>query len=162
VGWRSDLQKEYKMPTKQKPDGTVAGGSKRHAPRLCQLKTGRCLTGQYLNWTKCRLIAQCWWCPCRIQARRARPPLQGARLVEGLAEILWPEVKKETGRRKSPWKVQDLLADERCRKLVLDFLTTTDVGRLVSWTFISILPVYVSAFFSLFPLQDAAPTTSFA
>jgi len=31
----------------------------------------------------------------------------------------------------SCWKVRDLLADERCSRAVLDFLSTTDVGRLV-------------------------------
>ena len=50
------------------------------------------------------------------------PPLQG---------MLEVEVKKETGRWKSRWKIRDLLADERCSQAVLDFLSTTDVGRLV-------------------------------
>ena len=27
------------------------------------------------------------------------------------------------------WKFRDLLADERCSRAVLDFLTSTDVGR---------------------------------
>jgi hypothetical protein len=31
----------------------------------------------------------------------------------------------------SRWKVRDLLADGRCSRAVLDFLSTTDVGRLV-------------------------------
>ena len=31
----------------------------------------------------------------------------------------------------SCWKVRDLLADERCSRAVLDFLSTTDVGRRV-------------------------------
>jgi hypothetical protein len=44
---------------------------------------------------------------------------------------LWAEVRKETGRWKSRWRVRDLLADERCNRAVLDFLSTTDVGRLV-------------------------------
>ena len=38
---------------------------------------------------------------------------------------------KESGRRKSRRKTQDLLADGRCSQAVLDFLSTTDVGRLV-------------------------------
>jgi hypothetical protein len=48
-------------------------------------------------------------------------------------KTLWAEVRKETGRWKSRWKVRDLLADERCNRAlaVLDFLSTTDVGRLV-------------------------------
>ena len=45
-------------------------------------------------------------------------------------KILWAEVKKETGRWKDRWKIRDLLADERCARPVLDFLSTTDVGRL--------------------------------
>jgi len=31
-----------------------------------------------------------------------------------------------------PWKVRDLLADERCSQAVLDFLASTDVGRRVT------------------------------
>jgi hypothetical protein len=48
-------------------------------------------------------------------------------------EDLWAEVRKETGRWKSRWKVRDLLApaDKRCSRAVLDFLATTDVGRRV-------------------------------
>jgi len=46
-------------------------------------------------------------------------------------KILWGEVEKETGRWKSQWKVRDLLADGRCSQAVLDFLSSTDVGRLV-------------------------------
>jgi hypothetical protein len=42
-------RKKYKMPTTQKPDGMVAGSTKRHASRFYQLKTGHCLIGQYLN-----------------------------------------------------------------------------------------------------------------
>jgi hypothetical protein len=44
---------------------------------------------------------------------------------------LWAQAGKETGRGKSRWKIRDLLADERCSRAVLDFLSTTDVGRLV-------------------------------
>jgi len=40
-------------------------------------------------------------------------------------------VKNETGRWKDRWKVRDLLADGRCSQAVLDFLSTTDVGRRV-------------------------------
>ena len=43
----------------------------------------------------------------------------------------WAEVLKETKRWKSRWTVRDLLADERCGGAVLDFLSSTDVGRLV-------------------------------
>jgi len=46
-------------------------------------------------------------------------------------KILWAEVLKETKRWKSRWTVRVLLADGRCRRAVLDFLSSTDVGRLV-------------------------------
>jgi len=45
--------------------------------------------------------------------------------------ILWAEVQKETGRWKSRWRIRDLLADGRCLQAVLDFLSSTNVGRLV-------------------------------
>jgi hypothetical protein len=45
--------------------------------------------------------------------------------------ILCAEVRKETGRWKSRWKLWDLLADERCSRAVVGCLSTTDVGRLV-------------------------------
>jgi ribonuclease HI len=127
---RSRINKEkYKMPAKQKPDGTVAGSSKRLASRFYQLKTGHCLTGQYLHRTKSRPTPQCWWCASGVQTRD--------HLFKECAEwkeqqkTLWAEVKKETGRWKCRWKVRDLLADEGCNRAILDFLYTTDVGRLV-------------------------------
>jgi len=46
-------------------------------------------------------------------------------------KILWAEVRKETEKWKSRWTARDLLADKRCRQAVLDFLSSTDVGRLV-------------------------------
>jgi hypothetical protein len=72
---------------------------------------------------------QCWWCASGTQTRD--------HLFEECIEwweqqrILWAEVRKETGRWKSRWKVRDLLADERCSRAELGFLSTTDVGRLV-------------------------------
>ena len=42
------------------------------------------------------------------------------------------EVRKETGRGKSRFKIRDLFADERCSRAILDFLATTDVGRRIS------------------------------
>jgi len=38
---------------------------KRLAARFYQTKTGRCCTGQRLNWTKSRPTPQFWWCRCR-------------------------------------------------------------------------------------------------
>ena len=40
-------------------------------------------------------------------------------------------MKKETGRWKDRWKIRDPLADGRCSRAVLDFLSSTDVGRRV-------------------------------
>jgi len=68
AGGRTPREK-YKMPDKQKPDGTVADSSGRLASGFYQLKTGHCLTEQYLNWTKSWPTAQCWWCPCKTQTR---------------------------------------------------------------------------------------------
>jgi len=46
-------------------------------------------------------------------------------------KILCVEVRKETENWKSRWKIRDLLADGRCSRAVLDFLSATDVGRRV-------------------------------
>ena len=120
---------KYRMPKSQRPDGTVAGSTKRLASRYYQLKTGHARTGQYLHWTKARPTAQCWWCRCPLQTRdhlfKACPEWKMQQ------EILWAEVLKKTKRRKSRWTVRDLLADGRCGRAVLDFLSSTDVRRLV-------------------------------
>jgi len=51
--------------------------------------------------------------------------------VEGQQEILWAEVLEESRRRKHRFTIWDLLADGRRSQAVLDFLSSTDVGRLV-------------------------------
>ena len=38
---------------------------------------------------------------------------------------------KETGRGKRWWKAPELFADRRCGQVVLDFLSSTDVGKIV-------------------------------
>jgi len=40
-------------------------------------------------------------------------------------------VAKETKRRKRRWKMAELFADERCSGSILEFLRTTDVGKMV-------------------------------
>jgi len=62
-------KKKHRMPGRQKPDGTVAGSSKRLASRFYQLNTGHCLTGLYLQWARGRPTAHCWWCRCHTQTR---------------------------------------------------------------------------------------------
>ena len=125
--WGRTCKKKYRLPESQRPDGTVAGSTKRLASRFYQLKAGHCLTEQYLNWTKSRPTPQCWWCQYRTQTRdhlfKECPEWKPQQ------KILWAGVKKETGRWKDRWKVRDLLADGRCGRVVLDFLSTTDVGR---------------------------------
>jgi len=120
-------KKKYRMPSRQKPDSAVAGSSRRLTSRFYQTKTGHYLTGQYLQWTKNRPTAQCWGCQCQTQTRdhlfKVCPEWKGQQ------KILWVEVRKETGRRKYRHD-PDLLADGRCSQAVLDFLSTTDVGRL--------------------------------
>ena len=62
-------KKKYHMPKSQRPDGAVAGSTKRLDSRFYQLKTGHCLTGQYLNWTTSQPTPQCWWCQFWTQTR---------------------------------------------------------------------------------------------
>jgi len=123
------LAKKYRMPRKQQPDKTVAGRNKRVAARFYQIKTGHCLTGQYLEWTKNRASAQCWWCSCRKQTREH--VFKNCRRWKEQQKVLWKEAWKETGRGKSRLAIRDLLADDRCSRAVLDFLATTEIGRLV-------------------------------
>jgi len=67
--------------------------------------------------------------PAQAQTREHVSKVSPARKAQ--QEILWAEVRKETGRGKSRFTIRDLLADTRCSLSVLDFLSTTDVGRLV-------------------------------
>jgi hypothetical protein len=50
--------------------------------------------------------------------------------LEAQQEDLWAEVRRETGRGKDRFKIRDLFADERHSQAILNFLSTTDVGRL--------------------------------
>ena len=128
AGGRTSKTK-YQMPKSQRPDSIVAGSTKRLASRYYQLKTGHARTGQYLHWAKVRPTAQCWWCRCPLQTRdhlfKVCPKWKMQQ------KILWVEVQKETGRWKSRWKIRDLLGDVRRGQAVLDFPSSTDVGRLV-------------------------------
>jgi len=122
-------KKKYCMSNSQKPDGALANSSKRIASLFYQLKTGHCLTGQYFNLTKNRPTPQCWWCRYRMQTREHL--FKECPEWKPQQKIMWAEVKKETGKGKDRWKVRDLLADGRCSQAVLEFLSTTDVGRRV-------------------------------
>jgi len=121
-------RKKYRMLASQRPDATVAGSTKRLASRCYQLKTGHARTGQYLHWAKVRPTAECWWCQSPTQTRdhlfKVCPKWKRPQ------KTLWAEVRKETGRERSRWNIRDLLVDGRCSQAVLDFLASTDVGRL--------------------------------
>ena len=45
--------------------------------------------------------------------------------------MLWKEVWKETGKGRRWWKAHELFADQRCSRVVLDFLASTEVGKTV-------------------------------
>jgi len=99
---------KYRMPKSQRPDGTVAGSTKRLASRFYQVKTGHSLAGQYLNWTKNRPTPQCWWCRYPNQTRehlfKVCPEWKAQQ------KILWAEAKKRPGggriggRSETPWR----------------------------------------------------------
>ena len=46
-------------------------------------------------------------------------------------KVLWAHVWGKTGRGKSLLTIRNLLVDGRCSQAVLDFPSTTDVGRMV-------------------------------
>jgi len=46
-------------------------------------------------------------------------------------KILWAEVRRDSGRDKYRFMIREVSMDERCSWAVLDFLSTTDVGRRV-------------------------------
>ena len=70
--------------------------------RFYQIKTGHCLTGQYLNWMKGRATPQCWWCRYPYQTREHL--FKECPEWKAQQKILWAEVRKETGRSKERWK----------------------------------------------------------
>ena len=120
-------------PDEKKPDQTVAKAKKRLASRFYQMKTGHCLTGQYLAWTTRRPDATCWWCQYKIQTRehlfKNRPQWKSQQ------KILWATVLETTRKLPGPTQSRDrtniaeLLADQRCSQEILTFIATTDVGR---------------------------------
>ena len=120
--------KKPRMTRMQQPDNTVAGSNKRVAATFYQIKTGHCLTGQYLERTQNRTSAPCWWCRWKEQTRGHG--FKNCGQWKEHQKVLWKEVWEETGRWRSQFPIQDLLADDRCSRTVLDFLSTTDVGRL--------------------------------
>ena len=107
----------------------VAGSAKWLAERFYQLKTGYCCTGDYLHWTKSQPTAQCWWCPHPRQTREHL--LTGCPKWRKQQRTLWKEVRKETGKGRRWWNDHEPFADRRCSQAVLNFLTSTEVGKTV-------------------------------
>jgi len=127
---REDEQPQVPPRRKQKPDPTVARANNHLAARFYQLKTGHCLTGQYLAWTTRRPDASCWWCQYSIQTREHL-----SKKWKSQQKTLWTTVLEETKKLPGPTRgrvrtnIAELLADERCSQAVLVFLATADVGR---------------------------------
>jgi hypothetical protein len=90
------------------------------------LKTGHCLTGQYLQRIKNRPSAKCGWCPCKVQTREHL--FRNCPRWKAQQKIVWAEVWKEAGRGKDRFKIRDLFANEQCTRSILDILHTTEVG----------------------------------
>jgi len=97
------------------------------------MKTGHCLTGQYLAWTTRRPDATCWWCQYSIQTREHL--FKDCPQWKSQQKTLWETVLDKTRKLPGPtWgrshtNIAELLADERYSHAVLQFLATTDVGR---------------------------------
>ena len=82
----------------------------------------------------CPTDATCWWCQYKIQTREHL--FKNCPQWKSQQKTLWATVLEETRKLPGPlWgrdrtSIAELLADERCSQAVLDFLATTDVGRM--------------------------------
>jgi len=56
-------------------------------------------------------------------AHRAMPVVPVPNTGSGSPPHLWAEVREETGKWGSRWKIRDRLADGRCSQAVLNFLS---------------------------------------
>ena len=106
--------------------------TKRLASRFYQMKTGHCLTGQYLAWTTRRPDATCWWCQYKVQTREHL--FNNCPEWKSQQKTLWATVLETTRKLPGPTRgrahtnIAELLADEWCSQAVIQFLATTDVG----------------------------------
>jgi len=100
-------RKKYKMPSRQKPDGTVAGSSESLASRFYQLSAGGAGSGRGHGTTSSRCAPS-----GRPNGRSCRQRCGGKEEGEG------------------PVKQDQPLANERRSQAILDFLSATDVGKL--------------------------------
>ena len=110
----------------------------RFASPFYQLKTGNCLTGQYLQWTTRRPER---WRQYASTGSRLASTCSKLAVLEGQQKTLWATVLEETGgdleetwrppgsaRSRDRTRITELFDDERCSQANFDFLTTTD-GR---------------------------------
>ena len=85
---------------KRTKNNTLSPLPKRLASRFYQVKTGHCLSGKYLHWTKNRPTLQCWWYP--IQTREHLFKVSG---VEG------PTENSVGGGAEGDWEVEEQVED---------------------------------------------------
>jgi hypothetical protein len=60
---------KYIMPKELWPSRIVDKSTKKLAERFYQIKTGHCLTAQYLQRIKSSPVAKCGWCSYKLQTR---------------------------------------------------------------------------------------------
>jgi len=119
---------KYRMPKTQRPDGTDAGTPKGRLEVL-PAENGPRSHRTIPTLGKARSTALCWQCqgPTWTREHRFKIFLKW----KEQQHILWAEVRKATGGRKSRRTIRGLLTHERCSQAVTDILAATDVGRLV-------------------------------
>ena len=81
------------------------------------MKTGHCLTGQYLAWTTRRPDATCWWCQYKVQTREHL--FKNCPEWKYQQKTLWATVLETTRKLPGPARgrahtnIAELLADEQ-------------------------------------------------
>jgi len=128
VGWGPDLQEE--VPHAGEPEAGQRGGQQNQEARLSVLPAQ---DGALPDWAVSQLDEEPihpTMLVCRSRTQTRDHLFKECPEWKPQQKILWVEVKKETGRWKDRWKVRDLLADGRCSRAALDFLSSTDVGAV--------------------------------
>jgi len=128
MGGRPGFQNE--VPHAKEPEARWRGGRHQQEARLKVLpaEDRHTRTGQYLHWAKVRPTTPYWWCQCPSQTRgHFFKRCSECRMQQKICG--WRCRRRLGGGRGRT--VRDLLADGRCGQAVLDFLSSTDVGRFV-------------------------------
>jgi len=95
LGRRQDNRKEVQNaeePTRQRGGSGML--SKRLARRQHQLRTGHCIAGHQLQWTRNRNTAECGWCHYKTQTWEHL--LKNCPCRKEQQKILWAEVRRDT------------------------------------------------------------------